>query len=94
MKTILKAVIFAGSVLAATSAFAEEQTVTLEVSGMSCASCPYIVKQTLSDVDGVTTVEISFSEKSALVTYDDSQTEVAALTAATAAMGFPSTLKE
>lgn len=94
MQTILKAVIFAGSVLAAVPAFAGEQTVILEVSGMTCASCPYIVRQTLADVDGVTAVEVSFMEKSAVVTYDDSKTEVAALTHATTNMGFPSTLKE
>lgn len=94
MKAILKAVFLSGSLLASTSVFAGEQTVTLEVSGMTCASCPYIVRQTLANVDGVTDVEVSFAEKSALVTYDDSQTEVAALAAATAAMGFPSILKE
>lgn len=94
MKTTLKALIVAGSLLAAPSAFAGEQTVTLEVSGMSCASCPYIVKQTLAGVDGVTAVEVSYAEKSAVVTYDDSKTEVAALTVATGDMGFPSRVKE
>jgi len=94
MKTTVKAFIVAGSLLAAPSAFAGEQTVTLEVSGMSCASCPYIVKQTLAGVDGVTAVEVSYAEKSAVVTYDDSKTEVAALTVATGDMGFPSRVKE
>jgi len=94
MKATLKALIVAGSLLAAPSAFAGEQTVTLEVSGMSCASCPYIVKQTLAGVDGVTAVEVSYAEKSAVVTYDDSKTEVAALTVATGDMGFPSRVKE
>ena len=94
MKTTLKAFIVAGCLLAAPSAFAGEQTVTLEVSGMSCASCPYIVKQTLAGVDGVTAVEVSYAEKSAVVTYDDSKTEVAALTVATGDMGFPSRVKE
>jgi mercuric ion binding protein len=93
MKTIPMAM-FAGGLLAATSAFAGEQTVTLEVSGMTCASCPYIVKQTLATVDGVTAVDVSFAEKSAVVTYDDGKTEVAALTLATSNMGFPSSLKE
>ena len=94
MKTIPKAVILAGSVLVLATAFAEEQTVTLEVNGMTCASCPYIVKQTLTKVDGVTAVDVSFAEKLAVVTYDDGKTEVAALTQATANMGFPSRPKE
>ena len=37
MKTILKAAIFAGGILAVTPAFAGERTVVLEVSGMTCA---------------------------------------------------------
>lgn len=94
MKTVLNAVIFAGSLLAVSPVLAGEQTVTLEVSGMTCASCPYIVKQTLADVDGVTAVEVSFAEKTAVVTFDDSKTEVAALTVATGDMGFPSAVKE
>lgn len=94
MKATLRTVILAGTLLTATSVFAGEQTVTLEVSGMTCASCPYIVKQTLAAVEGVTAVDVSFAEKSAVVTYDDSKTEVVALTAATGDMGFPSTVKE
>lgn len=94
MKTTLKTIAFAGCLLAGTAAFAGEQTVTLTVSGMTCASCPYIVKQTLASVDGVTAVNVSFADQSAVVTYDDGKTEVAALTLATGDMGFPSTLKE
>ncbi len=94
MQAILKVIIFAGGLLATTSAFAEEQIVTLDVDGMTCASCPYIVKETLAAVDGVAAVEVSFANQSAVVTYNDDLTEVAALTEATANMGFPSSLKE
>lgn len=94
MKTILKMAIFAGGVLAAMPAFAGERTVILEVRGMTCASCPYIVKQSLADVQGVTAVEVSLAEKAAVVSFDDGKTEVAALIAATGNIGFPSTVKE
>lgn len=94
MKTILKTTLFAGSLLISTTAFAGEKTVSLNVKGMTCVSCPYIVKRTLAGVDGVAAVKVSFAEKIAVVTYDDSKTEVAALTAATAGVGFPSILKE
>jgi mercuric ion binding protein len=94
MKTTPKAVMLAGSLLVFTSAFAGEQTVTLQVDGMTCAACPYIVKQTLTDVEGVRSVDVSFADKSAVIIYDDSKTEVAALTDATTAMGFPSSLQE
>ena len=94
MKMISKAAVFAASLLASTSAFAADQTVTLNVEGMTCASCPYIVKQTLAGVDGVTDVKVSFAKKSATVIYDNSKTQIMALTSATASMGFPSSPKK
>ena len=80
------------AILAAGDALAAERTVTLKIDNMFCASCPYIVKQVLTDVPGVRTVKVSFKNKTALVTFDDGKTNVAALTAATANVGFPSTL--
>jgi len=66
-------------------------TVTLAVDNMTCeATCPYIVKQALTRVSGVTRAEIAFDEEQALVTFDDRKTNVEALTKATADVGFPS----
>lgn len=76
------------------AALAGERTVTLAVENMTCATCPYIVKQTLAAVSGVIDVEVSFEDRIAAVTFDDGQTNVAALTAATAANGYPSRLAE
>ena len=78
------------TLLATSGALAGEQTVTLNVDNLFCASCPYIVKQTLAGVAGVSEVEVSYKEKTAVVTFDDNQTDVAALTAATTDAGFPS----
>ena len=47
-------------------------------------------KQTLASVPGVATVDVSMAEKAAEVTFDDAETDVARLTAATAGVGFPS----
>lgn len=74
--------------LALSSANAAEKTVALAVDGMTCASCPYIVKQSLLRVAGVEKVEVSFEMRRALVTFDDSRTTVAALAAATSDVGF------
>lgn len=76
------------------SAWAGTKTVTLEVSGMTCATCPIVVKRALSKVDGVTGVEVSFEERQATVTFDDAKTTVEALTKATTDAGFPSTVKK
>jgi len=63
---------------------------------MYCASCPFIIKQTLARVPGVNHVEISYEDKTAIamavVVYEDSETDADALTAATSKIGFPSTV--
>ena len=94
MKPVLAAAAFAATLLAAGTTPAAERTVTLAVEGMTCASCPYIVKQVLTGVAGVRAVAVSFPEKKAVVTYDDGRTNVVALTAATANVGFPSRLMQ
>ena len=91
---MLSAVAFAISVLLSSISFAGEQSCTLSVENMSCASCPFIIKQALSNVTGVLDVQVSFEDKTAMVVYDDSHTNVAALTDATTNAGFPSSLVE
>lgn len=71
-------------------AFAGEKTVTLAVDNMTCITCPYMVKKSLTLVDGVTSAEISFRDKTAVVTFDDAQVNLAVLTAATTNAGYPS----
>lgn len=72
------------------AAFAAEQTVTLSVPGMSCASCPFIVEAAISGVSGVLAVETSLETRTATVTYDDAVTTVAAITSATLGAGYES----
>ncbi len=90
MKTLLRVVMLATALFTASIVFADEQTVTLAVKNMTCASCPYIVKQSLAAVPGVSDVKVSFRKRIAIVTFEDSATTVAALTAATTNNGFPS----
>ncbi len=92
MKRILMAAGLAAFLGAGAPARAEERTVMLEVGNLFCPSCPYIVRQTLADVPGVRSVEVSYEDKTARVVFDDSETDAAALTEATARIGFPSRL--
>jgi mercuric ion binding protein len=73
--------------------FAAPQTVTLSVPGMTCSACPLTVKKALSKIEGVTKAEVSYQKKQAVVSFDDAQTDVQALTKATADAGFPSTVR-
>ena len=61
---------------------------------MSCPACRYIVEQSLRKVNGVSDVEVSYEEKTACVVFDDALTGPTALSEATAAVGFPSKLRE
>ncbi len=79
--------------LATTSAAAAERTVTLAVENMTCAACPYMVKQTLAAVPGVRDVQVSYETKTAVVIFDDQKTGPDALTDATFDMGYPSEIK-
>ena len=93
MRKPLIAFVIAMSALTSSAAFAAEKTVTLTVNNMYCADCPYIVKKTLESVPGVAKVAVSFKDKTATVTYDDSKADLRALTTATTNAGYPSALR-
>lgn len=58
--------------VASTPAEAQGQTarVTLRIEGMTCASCGVAVRTALRGLDGVRSVEVSFEQKKASVTYE------------------------
>lgn len=92
MKRIIGSVALAIGFFAGRAAIAAEQTVTLDVANMTCASCPYIVKKSLTAIPGVTKVSVSFEDKSATVTFDDQKASTNALIAATTGAGYPAKL--
>jgi len=86
-------ILFAGVVAAlvtVASALASPQTVTLNVSGMTCPTCPITVKKALEKVSGVSKVEVRYEKKQVLVTFDDAKTNTDALMKATTNAGYPS----
>ncbi|MCJ8322464.1 MAG: cation transporter [Rhizobiales bacterium] len=70
------------------TAQAAEVTTMFHVPDMFCASCPYIVKGAISEVEGVISVVTSLAERMAIITYDDEITNLAALLEATANVGY------
>lgn len=90
MRRLIAGLITAASLGIAANAAAAERSVTLEVEGMTCASCPYMVRQALLDVEGVISAEVSYERERARVAYDDEVADVDDLTRATGAIGFPS----
>ena len=57
MRYIFGAVGLAAVLMTSGPSWADEQTVTLAVDNLFCATCPYIVKQVLAKVPGVRVVE-------------------------------------
>jgi periplasmic mercuric ion binding protein len=94
MSRILSATALSVLLLASGAARGADRTVTLAVDGMTCASCPYIVRTVLQEVPGVARVDVSYAEKTAVVAFDDAKATVAILTQATAGVGFPSRLAQ
>ncbi len=93
MKLFVYRAVLAVALFGADTAFAAERTVTLKVERMTCASCPYIVKRSLTRLDGVKEVSVTFETASAVVTFDDEKVSPEALVNATLGAGFPSRLK-
>lgn len=93
MNKVLVSIVFALWLLISSVAHAGERTITLTVQNMFCAACPATVKASLEAVPGVAKVVVSYKNKTAVVTYDDTKTDMRALTTATTKAGYPSAPK-
>jgi mercuric ion binding protein len=71
-------------------ALAAPRQVTLSVPTMDCDTCPVTIRVALLKVPGVSRAVVSYQRRNAKVTFDDAKTDVAALTRATEAAGYPS----
>jgi periplasmic mercuric ion binding protein len=89
MKKSLNAFALIGSLIATPAAWAGERTVTFAVDNMTCASCPYIVKNSMAAVPGVAKVAVSYQNKTATVTFDDAKANPDAIAAASKNAGYP-----
>jgi mercuric ion binding protein len=76
--------------VAAGQALAVQRQVLLTVPTMDCDTCPVTIRVSLMKVPGVTRAVVSYARRDARVTFDDTKTDVAALTRATEAAGYPS----
>lgn len=70
------------------------KTVSFDVPGMTCPSCPYTVKKTLKRIDGVIEADSSFETMSATATFDENKTSVDVLLEALKNQGYPSSVAE
>jgi periplasmic mercuric ion binding protein len=88
----LKTMLVAGALVFVLTApaWASPKTVTLNVSGMTCAACPITVKKALEKVSGVSRIDVQYEKKQVVATFDDAKTNTDALVKATTNAGYPS----
>lgn len=88
---LLVALLLSSSPLVASES---DETVKFEVAEMTCATCPIAVKKAMQRVDGVIDVEVSYEDKTAVVTFDPKQTTPDEIGQASTDVGFPATVTE
>lgn len=70
---------------------ADPQSVTLDVKGMDCATCPITIKAVLKKQPGVSDVKVDFKKATAEVSFDPAKVTPQKLAGAVTEAGFPST---
>lgn len=74
------------------AAWAASRSITLDVPGMTCPTCPITIRKTLLKQPGVTGVTVHYQKKELVVAFDDVKTNASAIMKSTAAIGFPSSV--
>lgn len=65
-----------------------QQTAYIRIKGMSCESCEHRVKQEISKLKGISTVNVSYAKANATVKYDNKKTSLAEIKKAVDATGY------
>jgi len=68
--------------------FAKEQTVVIEVDGMTCPLCTSAIKKSLKKTKGVIKAKVILNSKKATVKYDDNLTDIETLLKAIKNVGY------
>ena len=89
MRKYILSLIFA---IASVSVWATPQSVTLDLPTTNCALCPITVKKALTRVEGVIKVQVSYEDKQAVVTFEDTQASAEKFVEATTNAGYPATV--
>ena len=92
MKTLFIGITLAA--LAHTALAGEIRTTTLDVTGMTCASCPLTVKQILKKQPGVAEASVDYKSHTAQVKFDPEKNQPQQLARAVTDIGFPTTVKK
>lgn len=70
------------------------ESVTLDIKGMDCASCPITVKTVLKKQPGVSDVKVDFKKATAAVAFDPAKVSPDRLAQVVTEAGYPSTARK
>jgi len=73
----------------AQSALAQEQTVSMHVSGMTCGTCPITVRHRVLQMRGVHSARVDLDTALATVTFEDSEQSPQTIAQAITKLGYP-----
>ena len=65
-------------------------TVELSVTGMHCASCARLIEEVLAEQPGLVSAQVDLEAERAVVTFDDTLTDLGAVRATIAELGYGS----
>jgi mercuric ion binding protein len=86
---LVSAVVLITPQVSTNPAVAADQTITLSVDKMYCATCPLTVQAAIQKVPGVKSVKVDYKTKSAVVVFDAGKTTAEAVAAASTNVGYP-----
>ncbi len=91
-KTIWMTAIAACMTLSAQQSWAEERSVTLHISGMTCGTCPISVRHRAMQMPGVHAATADLQTASATITYEDREQSAQAIAQAITDLGYPAVI--
>ncbi|MDQ6987533.1 MAG: cation transporter [Mariprofundaceae bacterium] len=91
-KLLLLTVFFSIVVIYAQNGVAREQTVTMHVSGMTCATCPISVRHRALQMKGVHSASVDLNTALATVSYEDNEQSPQTIAQAITKLGYPATI--
>lgn len=68
------------------------ELITLDVKNMTCAACTVTVTKSLKNLEGIKDAKVSLEPPQAFVVYDPAKVDIKKMTAATANVGYPSSV--
>jgi len=93
-KMILPAILISMTAIYAQNSVAQEQTVIMHVSDMTCGTCPISIRHRALQLTGVHTASVDLATASATVSYDDDKQSAQNIAQSISELGYPATIMD